>query len=75
MLLPEEYNNIWQKVRSMWSYYFKDYDWFHIGDDDLFLLVENLRLYLGSEEIQLAANGGERLPTGKETQEFHISTM
>jgi len=32
---PEEYNNIWQKVRSMWSYiydnYYERYDWFHIG--------------------------------------------
>lgn len=32
---PEEYNNIWQKVRSMWSYiydnYYDNYDWFHIG--------------------------------------------
>ncbi|GFH58376.1 hypothetical protein CTEN210_14852 [Chaetoceros tenuissimus] len=73
---PEEYNNIWQKVRSMWSYiydnYYEDYDWFHIGGDDLFLLVENLRLYLESEEIQLAANGGERLPTGKETQQVPL---
>jgi hypothetical protein len=29
---PEEYNNIWQKVRSMWSYiydnYYEKYDWF-----------------------------------------------
>ena len=29
----------------------------------LYVLVENLRLYLESEEIQLAANGGELLPT------------
>ena len=52
---PEEYNNIWQKVRSMWSYiydhYYDKYDWFHIGGDDLYLIPENLRLYLESEEI------------------------
>ena len=58
---PEEYNNIWQKVRSMWSYvydnYYQDYDWFHIGGDDLYLIVENLRLYVESNEVQLAANG------------------
>jgi len=62
----EEYNNIWQKIRSVWSYiydyHYDSYDWFHIGGDDLYLLVENLRLYLESEEIQLAANGGEVLP-------------
>ena len=62
----EAYNNIWQKVRSMWSYvydnYYKTYDWFHIGGDDLFLIVENLRYYLESEEIQTASNGGVYLP-------------
>lgn len=72
----EEYNNIWQKVRAMWSYiydnYYEEYDWFHIGGDDLYLLVENLRLYLESEEIQLASNGGERLPTGKEGKQLPL---
>ena len=70
---PEEYNNIWQKVRSMWSYiydnYYEEYDWFHIGGDDLFLLVENLRYYLESEEIRTAANGGIFLPQGNETMQ------
>ena len=69
----EEYNNIWQKVRSMWSYiydnYYEKYDWFHIGGDDYYLLVENLRLYLESEEIQTAGNGGTYLPTGDETSQ------
>lgn len=64
-------NNIWQKVRSMWSYiydnYYEKYDWFHIGGDDLFLLIENLRYYLESEEIKTAANGGVYLPDGTET--------
>lgn len=66
----EDYYNIWQKVRSMWSYiydnYYEKYDWFHIGGDDLYLLVENLRLYLESEEIKTAANGGIYLPDGTE---------
>lgn len=70
---PEEYNNIWQKVRSMWSYiydnYYEKYDWFHIGGDDLFLIVENMRQYLESEEIRTAANGGTYLPFGKETMQ------
>lgn len=69
----EEYNNIWQKVRSMWSYvydnYYDKYHWFHIGGDDLYLLVENLRLYLESEEIKVAANGGTYLPNGDETEQ------
>jgi glycoprotein-N-acetylgalactosamine 3-beta-galactosyltransferase len=66
----EAYMNIWQKVRSMWSYiydnYYEKYDWFHIGGDDLYLIVENLRLYLESEEIRTASNGGIYLPDGTE---------
>jgi hypothetical protein len=31
--------------------------------------VENLRLYLESEEIKVAANGGKYLPNGDETQQ------
>lgn len=42
------------------------YDYFHIGGDDLYLIVENLRLYLESDEIQLASNGGRYLPDGTE---------
>eukprot|EP00546_Thalassionema_frauenfeldii_P006408 CAMPEP_0178928530 /NCGR_PEP_ID=MMETSP0786-20121207/19960_1 /TAXON_ID=186022 /ORGANISM="Thalassionema frauenfeldii, Strain CCMP 1798" /LENGTH=416 /DNA_ID=CAMNT_0020604415 /DNA_START=78 /DNA_END=1324 /DNA_ORIENTATION=+ len=73
---PEEYNNIWQKVRSMWSYvydnYYEEYDWFHIGGDDLYLIIENLRLYLESDEIQLAANGGKSLPKAGSTQQLPL---
>mmetsp|Transcript_22601 Transcript_22601/g.28520 ORF Transcript_22601/g.28520 Transcript_22601/m.28520 type:complete len:503 (+) Transcript_22601:104-1612(+) len=73
---PEEYHNIWQKVRSIWSYvydnYYDEYDWFHIGGDDLYILVENLRLYLESEEVQLAANGGTYLPNGKEKEQIPL---
>lgn len=45
---PEAYNNMWQKVRSTWAYvhdnYLDDYDWFHIGGDNMFVIAENLRL-------------------------------
>lgn len=68
---PEEYKNIFQKVRSIWSYvydnYYEDYDWFHIGGDDLYVIIENLRLYLESDEIRMASNGGASLPNGDET--------
>jgi glycoprotein-N-acetylgalactosamine 3-beta-galactosyltransferase len=70
---PEAYNNMWQKVRSIWTYvynhYYDMYDWFHIGGDDLFLIVENLRDYLESEEIRTAANGGIYLPDDDRLQE------
>ena len=32
----------------------------------MYLIVENLRLYLESEEIRLASNGGHYLPNGSE---------
>jgi len=55
---PEEYNNIWQKMRSIWMYIYKhhyeDYDWFYLGGDDVFPIIENMRLYLQSEEIRHA---------------------
>jgi len=63
---PEKYKNMWQKVRSMWNYvymnYYNDYDFFHIGGDDLYLILENLRYYLGSEEIQAAQYDPDMLP-------------
>ncbi len=61
---PEDWNNMWQKVRSAWSYIYENYadsyDWFVIGGDDLFVIVENLRMYLGSEEIIKRADGGDK---------------
>jgi len=72
----ERYRNMWQKVRTMWSYvydhYYNDYDWFHVGGDDLYLIVENLRYYLESEEIKTAANGGVYLPLGNETKQVPL---
>jgi hypothetical protein len=59
---PEQYNNIWQKVRSIWAtiyeLYYEDFDWFHHGVEDMWVMVENLRMYLESDEIRAAANGG-----------------
>ncbi len=40
---------------------------------DLYLLVENLRLYLESEEVQLMSNGGMYLPIGNETKQYPLS--
>ena len=76
----EEYKNIWQKVRSIWlmvyQRYYDDFEWFYIGGDDLYIIVENLRLYLNSDEIvragwikqpaRASANGGESGTTAVE---------
>lgn len=44
---PETYGNMWQKIRAIWKYisfhYKDDFDWFVLGGDDLFMIVENLR--------------------------------
>ena len=51
----EAYDNMWQKSRSIWKYIYTHlrdkYDFFLLGGDDMFYIVENLRLYLGSVEI------------------------
>lgn len=49
---PESYNNMWQKVRSIWCYiyenYYDSFEYFHLGGDDTMMIVENLRNYLWS---------------------------
>jgi hypothetical protein len=59
---PEAYSNMYQKIRSIWAYiyvhFYSDFDWFHLGGDDMFVMVENLRSYVESDEIQMAANNG-----------------
>ncbi len=48
----ESYESMWQKTRSIWSYiydnYIDDYDFFWLGGDDYFLIVENLINYLAT---------------------------
>ncbi len=47
---PEEYNNMWQKVRSIWKFvgthYLEDFDFFFQGGEDLFVIPQNLKHYL-----------------------------
>lgn len=40
---------------------------------DLYVLVENLRLYVESEEVQLLSNGVPSLPTGDEEMQYPVS--
>jgi hypothetical protein len=50
----EEYDNMWQKTRSILAYmydnYYDDYDYFYLCGDDTHLIVENLRRYLYTVE-------------------------
>jgi len=49
-VICRRYNNIWQKVRSIWKYvhasYGGEFEWTFIGGDDLFVIPSNLRAYL-----------------------------
>ena len=51
----ENYQNMWQKSRSIWKYihahYIDSFDYFLLGGDDMFYIIENLRDYLMSDEI------------------------
>lgn len=46
---------MWQKTRAIWkyvaSYYSEDYDWFLLGGDDMYYVMENLYVYLTSPVI------------------------
>ncbi|CAM9474717.1 unnamed protein product [Ectocarpus fasciculatus] len=57
----DEDGNMWQKSRAIWKYinfhYKEDFDWFILGGDDLFLIVENLRKYLLSDEVKSGGGG------------------
>jgi len=72
---PEAYENMWQKVRSIWSYihdnYVDDFDYFWIGGDDLVLIVENLRNYLATVHQPDGVDGpiylGHQIPSFRET--------
>lgn len=49
---PEDYYNMWQKVRSIWKFvgdhYQSQFDWFYIGGEDMFVIPQNLKNYLGT---------------------------
>jgi glycoprotein-N-acetylgalactosamine 3-beta-galactosyltransferase len=50
------YGGVFQKVRSMMAYlydnFLDDYDFFHFLGDDVYLLVDNLKDFLASPEVQ-----------------------
>lgn len=58
---PEAYSNMWQKVREMWKlvydYFLHEYDYFLICGDDTYVVVENLRDYLVSEQVKRLERG------------------
>jgi glycoprotein-N-acetylgalactosamine 3-beta-galactosyltransferase len=49
---PEQYSNMWLKVRAMWQFaydhYLNDFDFFHMGGDDHYVIAENLRFLVST---------------------------
>jgi glycoprotein-N-acetylgalactosamine 3-beta-galactosyltransferase len=64
----EEYNNMWQKVRSIWKFvgrhYINDFDFFHLGGDDMYVLPQNLRDFLATKNATEDHFLGHRLLKG-----------
>ena len=60
---PESYGNMYQKVRSIWAYvrnhYSDDYDYFHLGGDDMYVIVPNMRQFLASLPNDLPLHLGQ----------------
>jgi glycoprotein-N-acetylgalactosamine 3-beta-galactosyltransferase len=68
----ENYNNMWQKSRSIWKYiaehYIDDFDFFLMGGDDMFYIIENLKYYLASDEIRAEVAKGRGVYLGRKFQ-------
>jgi hypothetical protein len=63
----EHYQNMWQKVRSSWKYvaknYAEDFDWFLMGGDDMYYVMDNLYALLSSSEVTRAQMAGKGIFT------------
>jgi hypothetical protein len=66
---PEEYENMWQKTRSMvafmYDYYLDDYDYFLLSGDDTYIILENLRNYLLLLESETGGRNAQPLYIGR----------
>lgn len=52
---------VWQKVRAIWTYaydhYHDEFDYFYIAGDDVYMAVDNLRVYLNGPEVKRLQDG------------------
>ena len=65
----EAYDNMWQKSRSIWKFiaahFAADFDYFLLGGDDMYYIIENLKAYLDSKEIRALRDKGEGVFLGR----------
>lgn len=77
----ESYDNMWLKVRAIWKYvyqhYRNDYDFFHLGGDDLYVIVENMRKFLSPYMTDAYKNTpvylGQWIPLPGKYNEYYVS--
>jgi hypothetical protein len=74
----EEYDNMWQKTRSIWGYIYDnymDYEYFFLAGDDTHLIVENLRSYLDNLDIgkDKPLYLGQWRPHKKKKKDYYIA--
>lgn len=65
----EAYDNMWQKSRSIWKFVAKhfadEFDYFLLGGDDMYYIIENLKAYLNTQEIRDLRAKGEGVFIGR----------
>ena len=75
----ESYENMWQKVRAIWAYihhnYRDEYQYFHLGGDDMYLIPENLKYRLAQKGNDLTDSEtpmfmGQQVPLGASKQSY-----
>lgn len=75
----ESYDNMWQKSRSIWKYinahYLTSFDYFLMGGDDMFYIIENLKHYLMSDEISSYVDSHEGTFLGRRFYPGKISSL
>ena len=67
---PSTYLGLWHKLNSSMQYIYEtyrhhDYEWIMKADDDTYMIVENLKAYLSSPEVQMQHQQGEPLIYGR----------
>lgn len=74
---PEQYENMWQKTRSILAYmhdnYLESFDFFFLSGDDTYLIVENLRrtlISMGDDAWEYPLYLGHWIPYGSNGSYF-----
>eukprot|EP00658_Telonema_sp_P-2_P036578 TRINITY_DN26427_c0_g1_i2.p1 TRINITY_DN26427_c0_g1~~TRINITY_DN26427_c0_g1_i2.p1 ORF type:complete len:248 (+),score=34.99 TRINITY_DN26427_c0_g1_i2:230-973(+) len=68
---PENYGNMWQKVRAIWAMvaeeWAEEYDWFYMCGDDTLVFVKNLMKYLDGLSVEEPLYLGRRMMYARKT--------